>query len=529
VAEDLASTPPRRLNPPRLSHLEELDLRAIVRENELAEQREQGYEHPLFEHADKLAQAVTELEGERSGAEARAHVRAALAGYLERIVLPTVENEKLAKIPEKLRAARQQCWFQLNTQNGRTRTIWDVKAGEPLLCPDDARAEGMRLQRRLEHQVEELARGGYRMYYGVLTIENAAPGGLEARVEKLWRTWRKALKARIEKKPGDPRRKKDLPKRFPFIGAIATLEAPLSASRTWHPHLNVILITRGFFDWSDWWRYWGWVSHFEPIKRGNVAAAFRELVKYAVRAVPEKSAEKACTPYPTSPADFSSATLCSDSPLDPESPLSAAGESVAGSRLSCASSPIACAAEDLTCSPSPDSLCSAASAFSSATAPAPASDMSKDGMRACATDGSSSAGIRPSATSPAPTNRSRPPPGPALTEWTAEEFCEWWHVMKGRRRTRTYGELFGLNVAPEREQDDAGAWRTIGKGHWTGTGYRVAFALLECIPGDKSIPNVRERFEKWSATLWHPPDGWTDFRRRLDHLRAAFTDPRSDR
>lgn len=505
--------------PPRLSHLEQLDLRAILRETELAEQREQGRSHPLYEKSAELARAVLKLEDDRSGAESRARVRDQVAEYLDRTVLPGLNDEKLGKVPAKLRAARQQCWYQLNLTNGRTRTIWDAKAGEPLLCPDDARAEGMRLQRRLEDEVEALALKGFRVYYGVLTIENAKLGGLEARVGKLWRAWRKALKAKIDKPKGDPRRKKDLPKRFPFVGAIATLETPLSASRTWHPHLNVILITRGFFNWSDWWQYWGWVSHFQAIKPGNVAQAFRELVKYAVRAVPEKSAEKAtCTSYSSS----------SFLPPESSSAITANGSTI-GARAA-TNGTVFVAAEDLTCSPLPLSRSSAQSARSSATSAAAASagltaSMKASNMGSPSRAAASAASSSSSARSP----RTRPPPGPALIEWRAEEFCEWWHVMKGHRRTRTYGELFGLNVKPEREKDDAGAWVTIGKAWWAGLGYRVRYELLECIPGDKSILDVRVRFEKWMAALWRPPDGWGAAAADLEKMHQAIQFSAMDR
>ena len=87
--------------------------------------------------------------------------------------------------------------------------------------------------------------------------------------------------------------------------------------------------------------------------------------------------------------------------------------------------------------------------------------------------------------------------------------------MKGRRRTRTYGELYGLNVEPELTE---GRWSTIGKGRWTQTGYIARFELLECIPGDKSIRNIAVRYQKWLAELTHPPD-W--YREAAEEIEAA--------
>ncbi len=455
---------------------------ALARDGELEAQREAGPEHPLMQYADELEAGADQLRLEMTGYDERANVRLELARYLERMVIPGCADPRVRKLPEKLRAARQRCWFQLNLQDAGTRIIWDEKAGEPLLCPDDAREEGMRLQRRLEGKLEELARAGYRVYYGVLTIENAEPGELEARIEKLWRKFRRALKAKVETAPGDPRRKKDLPRRFPFLGAIATLEAPLSASRTWHPHLNVIVVTRGYFDWAEWWPYWQCVSHWQLLKPGNVAAAFRELIKYAVRAVPEKSAAKAkavptCDTCTSSSASWSAAPSATSLP---QSESKATGS-----------------ATTIRASGTESTVRSRTSARSSSSSPP-------------------STKLEP----PEASSRSRSKaPGPAMVEWTAAEWLEWWAAMKGRRRTRTYGELFGLNVEEELEE---GSWVTVGTGTWAGRRFELELTLLECIPGDKSIRNIRERYLAWRASLAHPPDFFEELRTSLEEMRRAL-------
>jgi len=443
--------------------LHDLAERILSRDGELEVQREEGPDHELMSYAVQLETAAGQLRLELTGYDTRANVRLEVAEYLERIVLPEVNRgaplspkktrpeygefgeelfpdpprsrhplDRIAHLPQKLRDARRQCWFQMDLTDGGTRTLWDEKAGEPLLCPDDAREEAMRLQRRLEETVEELARSGRRIYYGVLTIENAAPGHLATRIEKLWRKFKRALKRSGE----------------PIEGAIATLEAPLSASRTWHPHLNVILVTDGYFDYAAWWKHWGCVSHFEHLKPGHVAAAFRELVKYAVRAVPEKSAAKAAS--------------CSALPRSSGSPASSQGSRSDGRS---AASPTEWTA----------------------------------GKTGSPWDG----GTAMPSGSPKKPWSAHHEAGPAMVEWTAAEWIEWWCAMKGRRRTRTYGELYGLNVEPE---EDQGRWVTIGKGRWAGTGYEARFALLECIPGDKSITNIAVRYRNWLASLEHPPN-----------------------
>lgn len=400
------------------SPLQELAGRHLERDDALERQGELGHYHEHFEHVVAIETAAGQLRLELTDYDRRANVRAELARYLDRIVLPGTYEPKIRALPEKLRQARRKCWFQLDTESGNTRTLWEHKAGEPLLCPDDAREEAMRLQRRLEGSIVELYRRGYRVYFGVLTIDNAAPGELAPRIASLWKKFRRALKARVPNKPGERIARKKRAPLFPIVGAIATLEAPLSASRTWHPHLNVIAITRGFFDFGAWWKHWNCVSDWQPIKGSpeSVAAAFRELIKYSVRAVPEKSAAKAA----------------------------------------CASSA------------------------------APGADDPLSGHR---------------------------PPAPAMTEWTRPEFLEWWAAMKGRRRTRTYGELFGLNVEPEAEE--GASWITIGSAQHDGTRFRAWIPLLESIPGDKSIPNPLDRVRKWNEDRTGPPEFWAQEHARI--------------
>lgn len=408
------------------SNYEQRAVRELDHEEELREQARKGDLHPLAANLDKVESAADVVSKKLAEYEGRAHVRATLADYLERTVLPlTTTDPKIQRLPEKLRGARQRCWSQLNLADGRTRVLWDRKAGEPLLCPDDAREEAQRLKRRLEDEVGELGRQGLRVYYAVLTIENPPAGKLAHQVERLWGRFRQVLKQKVERSPGDTRPKKALPRRFPIEGAIAVLEAPLAWARDWHPHLNVILVTRGRLDWADFHRAWHWVCQFRVLKPGNIEAAFRELIKYSTRAVPEKSAAKALGASPDG-----------------------AGAVTASERLST----IAGSTE-------------------------------------------------------------RPPP-PPMVEWTAAEWLEWWSVMKGRRRTRTYGELYGLGERDEKLEDSPD-WVTIGRAAWSGARYLPDYPLLRSIPGDKSL-RATERLAAWRASLQTgPPTRWAELRERL--------------
>jgi hypothetical protein len=76
---------------------------------------------------------------------------------------------------------------------------------------------------------------------------------------------------------------------------------------------------------------------------------------------------------------------------------------------------------------------------------------------------------------------------PAMTEWTAAEWLEWWQAHRKFRRTRSYGCMFKLGKpAPE---------STAGFVHigWFAT-YRgrifLRSALLDSIQGDNSAPPI---------------------------------------
>lgn len=105
---------------------------------------------------------------------------------------------------------------------------------------------------------------------------------------------------------------------------------------------------------------------------------------------------------------------------------------------------------------------------------------------------------------------------PAMIDWTAAEWLEWWGAMKGRRRTRTFGNLYGIGEAPP---EAARAWVTVGLVQWAGRAFRAVWALLESIPGDKSIP-ASKRLRAWRASLdTGPPERISRMRSNLEHWR----------
>lgn len=86
---------------------------------------------------------------------------------------------------------------------------------------------------------------------------------------------------------------------------------------------------------------------------------------------------------------------------------------------------------------------------------------------------------------------------PAMTEWTAAEWLEWWDAHQRFRRTRTYGELYRIGKIPPQSME---GFHVVG---WFAT-YRgrlfFGSTLLDSIQGDNSeraIPRLSlEELEK---------------------------------
>ncbi len=90
----------------------------------------------------------------------------------------------------------------------------------------------------------------------------------------------------------------------------------------------------------------------------------------------------------------------------------------------------------------------------------------------------------------------RRPPAPPMLEWTGEELFEWVMAMRAFRRTRTYGCLFRLKKP---KAEDLGQIVWLGSLWHEGGRYRVASALLDSIPEDKS--HGLSRAERWQTLM----------------------------
>ena len=189
-----------------------------------------------------------------------------------------------AGLYKKLRRA----WSWGSRPNGDQVIIWDDKSGLLRLDPDEAREDAQRLSERYSPELLKRMKNGNGAHYAVFTLPNFAAGDLKKGMDAIYRRYANLLRKQLGKK-----------KLFPeILGSIGVIETPLAADGTWNVHLNVILLTRSRFEaglYKKLRRAWYWNVHLNPIQAdvGDLARTFRELIKYATRTVPEKSADKA--------------------------------------------------------------------------------------------------------------------------------------------------------------------------------------------------------------------------------------------
>lgn len=80
---------------------------------------------------------------------------------------------------------------------------------------------------------------------------------------------------------------------------------------------------------------------------------------------------------------------------------------------------------------------------------------------------------------------------PAMTEWPASRFVEWFEAQQGFKRTRTYGCLYGKKVPkPEPRSLDDVTW--LGGIVLAPDFFRAQVPLVNLIPGDKSTTKSRD-------------------------------------
>lgn len=247
-----------------------------------AEERAAESQHWLNEtiaDMERVAAAAAQMKLRLPKMDERAHARDRVAKYLKEVVTPHMWRRSHYELADRLIDARHS-YRRSIMPDGKNLMRWDRKAGLPLLCPDDAREEAMRLSRRIVPNLLAQLDGGCEAHYCVLTWPNAEPGQLRAVQDDIFRKFNSIMRAC---KGNDPP--------FPIVGAVAVMESPLGVHRDWHPHLNVVLVTSGFLDYEKFRARWHWNCELRKIEgtRLEVERSFRELIKYSCRAVPEKS------------------------------------------------------------------------------------------------------------------------------------------------------------------------------------------------------------------------------------------------
>jgi hypothetical protein len=181
---------------------------------------------------EPAVKAGAQLEANLVHYTTRAKLRDMIADKIERDVVPVLPLPWIQKIPDKLRHARKTGTFGVSTASGRGIVLWDDKASLSRLCPDDAREEASRVQKRYVPMVEEAWRDGCHVQYAVFTMPNFSQGELARGMKKIF----DRFKALIQRTDSDGC------KVFPEIeGALCVLEAPMAWDRSWNVHLNVFL------------------------------------------------------------------------------------------------------------------------------------------------------------------------------------------------------------------------------------------------------------------------------------------------
>ena len=244
--------------------------------------------------AQAAAAVYDQLELDVSGPNFRMAVRQKMAERFQDLHAKTGMLRYL-RLAERLEGARKSSRLFYSTKHNKFVKRWDQKAGLNLYCPDDARSNAKRLDRRYRPFLLECHKAGYRLQYAVLTTPSRAPGDLKKMQRMQFRRLRRRI-LKAQHPDGSPV--------FPEIkGALVVQESPLGWNRDWHAHLNVLFVVDGYLDFGKLRSHWKDHLHIDPpLGRGLedpaavdrcIGNALREIIKYAVTAVSAKSEMKA--------------------------------------------------------------------------------------------------------------------------------------------------------------------------------------------------------------------------------------------
>ena len=208
-------------------------------------------------------------------------------------------SEAVRKLAVKMYNCRTSGIFGIGT-HGKPVIAWHSKCSHAKLCPDESRHEAQRLFERYADPISEHEKKGGRIYKVWPTLPNYPAGRLREGKRHIFKRYRDRI----------VRAEKNKKKKFPHVGSLMIQEDPQSASGDWNVHLNGIILTDGWLSYADLRAAWGCNIEIrqhklssKPDRRArDLHGLFREMVKYSMRAVPEKSNEKASRHATKAPA-----------------------------------------------------------------------------------------------------------------------------------------------------------------------------------------------------------------------------------
>ena len=234
---------------------------------------------------------------------ARREAEQDLAVYVDEVASSQLRPD-LYDIAERLHACRHSGPAGIKPDGGLI-IAWDTKCGLVRLCPDESREESQRLSEWYYPPMVEFSeeKANQRLFYAVFTLPNFAPGTLAQGQREIFERFRKWREKQGEK----------------LKGALAIMEAPLSAAGDWNIHLNVFLMVKGAFHYEQARADWDGfnVEFYDEGRMAAIAAerlgqpvsfrealrySLREAIKYSVQTVPEKSEHHASTGTSDAPA-----------------------------------------------------------------------------------------------------------------------------------------------------------------------------------------------------------------------------------
>lgn len=262
-----------------------------------------------------------DLEAALPALETRRCIAQSVAARLKSVARLGSERQvrDLTELPEQMFLCRV-VGHAGTADDGTAEFAWASKCDSSKFCPDCARAHSMyEAMKYTPAMMEHVARGReFRAHYAVFTRPSVPLGRMAEGIAETFEMFRAWLDLTVpctdEQRAtyGWGKRKKMLPlwqlaQRKPgqrydgpgIHGALVQLECHLTAKGMWHPHLNVILLTRGDFSYSVARDAWGYNVELQPIEpkpaeslAEGFVRSFRELIKYPFRHVAEKNQAK---------------------------------------------------------------------------------------------------------------------------------------------------------------------------------------------------------------------------------------------